>query len=133
MLSVFPPDVKDWRFAKFLNMRMYAQCFSQFGTVQIADSGPKEAFNRVLKERWGTASKRLSTLSQQVARKVWEKELPDAAAAATNSSAPAEAAGKGVVSIHAVASVAYVVRKHCCDCQLTGRTMLIAAAAACWT
>lgn len=98
ILRVFKPDIKEWNFPKFFTMRKYPQCIRKYGTVGLTDSGPKESYNRVLKDRWQFISKRLNIVSQELCNKILEQEVLEAAMARTKPQTASEVAGKGVVS-----------------------------------
>jgi hypothetical protein len=91
--------VKKFDFLKFFNMRKYAAAILQFGTICIADTGPREAFIKQLRKAWFMTRRQPNTITYDVATKMSEREAIAAGrAAVAAASAPQLRAGTGVVS-----------------------------------
>jgi hypothetical protein len=122
ILEVFG-GVKDFDFIKFFNMRKYAAAILEFGTICIADTGPREAFIKVLRLAWFRTRRQPNTVDYEVTGKIAEREAIAAGrAAVTAQSLASSQAAAGKKAGTGVVSQAFIVANGgCCEACMFSR------------
>lgn len=95
--------LKNFTFAKFLNIRKYADCIRDIGMISLADTGHREAYIKFIRKCWDRTNKIARNIDLQVAIKVQELEaIEKAVEAATIFTKKGDKPAMGAVSMRMI-------------------------------